>query len=117
MTASDDEESSAQLVPQKMILTPEDLESWLAHPHFDQLWSFLQHLVRAIQGRPIEQRHRDHDGTLDRGSVVGKLVMLLNRVEASLEHFPANEDAANGRFGHPAFRDFYDHVHRVNHIV
>jgi hypothetical protein len=113
-------QSTAQIpLPEKMILSQADLTAFLQHPHFTLLWTFLERLARAVQGRAIPTAPPAIDATVAASSscsISNRLVQLLDRVLEGTAVFPANDDQANGRFGHPAFRLLVDYIQTVRFV-
>ncbi|KAI9151028.1 Serine/threonine-protein phosphatase 2A activator 2 [Blastocladiella emersonii ATCC 22665] len=89
-------------IPERRIITPDDLAHFHASPMYTDLVAFIETCSDAVRNRKVS------DDVLVR-PVITDLVRVLNDIDALVDATPA-EAEPKSRFGNPAFRLFYDRV-------
>ncbi|SCU95513.1 LAME_0F12442g1_1 [Lachancea meyersii CBS 8951] len=92
------------MIPQKRLLTQEDIEIWKGSSVCENLVEYICELAISIKGLKNDQFEEPiHE------SVEG-CMHLLEQVRSIIEKFPVKQDAETSRFGKVEFRDFYDEL-------
>ncbi|KAJ8522060.1 hypothetical protein ONZ45_g1319 [Pleurotus djamor] len=87
-------------VPQKRILTPEQLTAFKTSKTHNEVVSYIEKLNESVVGAMLSTE-------CETSPAVIALLDILKRVEDIAKDTPPVENAAS-RFGNPAFRTFYD---------
>lgn len=94
------------MVPEKRLLTKEDLCLWEESQTKNHLVEFLRNLAESVKG------HKNTDYKEPISDSVHSTVKILDHINRIVQKHPVIEDANISRFGKIEFRDFYDEVSR-----
>ncbi|KAI0062535.1 Phosphotyrosyl phosphatase activator [Artomyces pyxidatus] len=89
-------------IPQKAILTKEQLTAFQDSPTHKSIVSYVETLNSSVIGVKLTDESPQSTG-------IRAIIQVLDRVEALAKETPPVDNAAS-RFGNPAFRTFYDKV-------
>ncbi|GAA5883300.1 hypothetical protein JCM3774_004142 [Rhodotorula dairenensis] len=91
-------------LPKKRIVSRAHLDRWIHSDTHQQVVDYISNLNDAVTGVKLSD-------PVPASPAVEALVDILNQVE-QIYHETPPVDNGNSRFGNPAFRTFYDTVHR-----
>ncbi|SCW03360.1 LAFE_0G08702g1_1 [Lachancea fermentati] len=92
------------MIPEKRLLTQDDMKLWLESATYTELVGFISELAESVQGR------ENTDFQEPVSSSVKEACELLEKVSKAIEQHPVKEGATVSRFGKKEFRDFYDDI-------
>ncbi|EDO18333.1 hypothetical protein Kpol_1013p4 [Vanderwaltozyma polyspora DSM 70294] len=92
------------MIPEKRLLTPEDLELWDKSQTKHDLLEFIEKLAKSVEGHENKQYQEPITPQIE--SFMG----LLKSVNNIIDKHPVVQDAKSSRFGKIEFRDFYDEL-------
>ncbi|KAI9337406.1 hypothetical protein DFJ73DRAFT_628923 [Zopfochytrium polystomum] len=97
-----DDDIGPYKVPQRAILTKEDLERWLASPTMAEFVAFVDQLNLSVRNRKLTD-------VLVVPEVAVTLLGVLDEIESWVSEIPPVSNSAS-RFGNPSYRDWFDRL-------
>lgn len=91
-------------VPEKRLLTEDDMKLWETSTTKQDLLSFIEKLAESVKGHENEQIEKPVSQ-----AITSTETILLTSIEKFIENHPV-PDNTKSRFGKIEFRDFYDDV-------
>ncbi|GMM56905.1 peptidylprolyl isomerase [Maudiozyma humilis] len=98
-------ENTMMMLPEKRLLTEEDMQIWEGSNTKQELLQFVAALAEAVKGRENTQIVEPVSEAVEMTAS-----LLLKAVSDIIERHPVEENETRSRFGKPQFRDFYDEV-------
>ncbi|QLG70669.1 hypothetical protein HG535_0A06110 [Zygotorulaspora mrakii] len=92
------------MIPEKRLLTKDDILLWENSETRHKLVDFLTSLAEAVKG------HENTDYKEPISESIKSVVKILNRIRELVKKNPVTQDANSSRFGKVEFRDFYHDV-------
>ncbi|CAN3475763.1 serine/threonine-protein phosphatase 2A activator 2 [Diutina catenulata] len=92
------------MIPEKRIVTPQDLERWVDSATYNLVVEFVEALQDSAEGLV------NNDPSCADTPVIKALLAVLTSVNDTITNHPVVAEKESSRFGKGEFRDFYDDV-------
>ncbi|CEP60132.1 peptidylprolyl isomerase RRD2 LALA0_S01e03752g [Lachancea lanzarotensis] len=92
------------MIPQKRLLTTEDIEIWKNSSVCENLLEYIRELATSVEGFQNEEVQEPIEESVE------NTMLLLEQIHKVVDNFPVIEDAETSRFGKVEFRSFYDEL-------
>ncbi|SCU79808.1 LAFA_0B05732g1_1 [Lachancea sp. 'fantastica'] len=92
------------MLPQKRLLTKEDVEIWEGSSVCENLVLYIRELATSVEGFQNDEVQQPVDASVE------NTMLLLEQTNGIIDKFPVIEDAETSRFGKVEFRSFYDEL-------
>lgn len=94
------------MLPEKRLLTPDDMKLWEESPTRAHFTKFIIDLAESVKGHENSQYKEPISESIN------SMMNLLSQIKDITQKHPVIKDADSSRFGKVEFRDFYDEVSR-----